>query len=568
MFDENFLGDLQDRFEDWQKKNKEKFKAERKPEGEFKCDSGIPVKRVYTPLDLAEKNFDYMKDVGLPGEYPFVRGWNPIGMRGELPVRAAYTGYATPEMSNKAWKEFVEAGKASFHIMIAYDLPTQLGYDPDNPRAEGEVGRTGVSMVSLKDWEIAFDGIDITKVPVAQVANANATVAIANHFCLAKSRGLDLKTLKGSCQNDILKEYIVRGNYIYPVAQGLRLAVDSLVFCAQEAPKYDPTQTCGAHFSEFQAAPLHDAAFMLANAFCLIETAVKRGIDVDSFAPSVTFLVAGEHYGFFQEIAKARAIRKVYARTMKERFKAKKPESMMARMTGSQGGNSLQRVQYLNNIARTGIFAVATLLGGCQGASLRTYDEQFGIPSPEAIQTSTRVWHIVTQETGILDTVDPLAGSYFVEWLTSEFEERITAELEKIDKLGGVVKCIENGYQKKTILQDAYQWQKDFEDGKIIRVGANFATSEADEGPRSIYRTDPKIEQTRVESVKELKRKRDNRKVKKALSELKATAALPPTLDNQLMPPMMEAVSCYATNGEIAEALREVWGEYKEPSIF
>ncbi len=553
---------------EWEERYKEEFKKERKPEEEFISCSGIPIKRVYTPLDLESKNFDYIKDLGMPGDYPFTRDVSPIGRRGQLPTLQVYTGYPTPEESNRAWKEFIEAGKGLTVIYIAYDLPTQVGYDPDDTRAEGEVGRVGVSLVSQRDWEIAFDNIDISKVTVNQVFNALAAVGIANHICLAQNRGLDLKSLSGGCQNDILKEYIVRGNYIFPVPQALRLTIDTLSFCAKEVPKFETMQVAGQHFSEFQATPVHDAAFMLADAFCVIENAVNMGIDVDLIASSMSFRPGIDHYSFFEEIAKLRAIRKIYSRILKERFKAKKPESMVARIGGAQGGNSLQRAQYLNNIARSAICAVAGLLGGAHNVGLRAYDEQYGIPTTEAMVASIRVMHVVNQETGITDTVDPLAGSYFVEWLTSEFEERICKEVDMIEKQGGVVKCIENGYIKRKLVEDAYKWQRDFEAGKVIRVGANFATSEDEERPVRIYRADPKVEQERIEVIAELKRRRDNHKVNKALDELKATASLPATAENNLMPPIMEAVKCYGTNGEIANALREVWGEYAQSKIF
>jgi methylmalonyl-CoA mutase N-terminal domain/subunit len=453
-------------------------------------------------------------------------------------------------------------------IYIAYDLPTQLGYDPDSPQAQGEVGRVGVSLTTQKDWEIAFDGIDLGKVRISQVPNAVAAFQIGNHICLAEGRGLPLSSMRGFCQNDILKEYIVRGNYIYPPGPSLRLAVDAVAYCAQYAPQYRAMSVTGSHFSESQATPVHDAAFMLADAFCYIEAALERGLDVDTIASGIEFSTGIEHYSFFEEIAKHRAIRRIYGRTLKDRFKAKRPESMIARIGSSQGGNSLHREQYLNNIARSAICGVVAALSGVERLSLRAYDEQYGIPTTEAMVASTRVMHVVTQETGITDTVDPLAGSYFVEWLTSEFEERITRELEEIEAQGGVIRCIENGYIKRKIIEDAYQWQKEFEAGKVVRVGANFARSEGEEErPVRVYRADPKVEEERIEAVRELKKRRDNGKVRRALDEVKATALLPGTVENNLMPSIIEAVRCYATNGEIAGVLREAWGEYEEPRI-
>ncbi|MDO8568996.1 MAG: methylmalonyl-CoA mutase family protein [Dehalococcoidales bacterium] len=566
MVVDNKLEELRREVKVWEKKYRERFKRERKSEAEFACDSGIPVRRVYTPLDLEEKGFDYTRDLGMPGEYPYTRGITPGGYREALWRITQVSGYATPEDSNKLWKEQCEAGLNSAYI--AYDLPCQLGLDPDNPRAEGEVGRVGVSLVSQRDWEIAFDGIDVGNFKVIQVANAHGAIGIANHLCLARKQKVPYTKLTGICQNDILKEYVARGNYIFPPEPSLRLVTDTLYYCAKNVPKYQPIEVCSAHYSESQATPVHDAAFCLADAFAYLQSAAEHGVDIDLVAPGMGVIVGNDHYGFFQEIAKVRAMRKIYATTMKERFKVKKPESMMMALHIGQGGNSLQRKQYLNNIARITLANLAAALVGSQHINLRTYDEQFGIPTQEAMVQNIRIQHVIAQETGVCDTVDPLGGSYFVEWLTAEFEERINIEIEKIDRQGGVVKCIENGYIKKILVRDAYKWQRDFESGKVIRVGANFYPSDEEEKPLRIYRTSPGVEQSRKTAVQELKQKRDNRKVKKALDEVKATASLPGTPENNLMPAIIEAVDSYATVQEISDVFRQVWGEYKEPSIF
>ncbi|MDO8567847.1 MAG: methylmalonyl-CoA mutase family protein [Dehalococcoidales bacterium] len=564
MFEKDKLTEISKEVKAWEKKNQERFKKERKPE--FTCDSGIPVRRVYTPLDLEQKGFDYMKDLGLPGEYPYTRGTLPGGYREELWHISQVSGYATPEETNKLWKASIQAGLASPYI--AYDLPCQLGLDPDNPRAEGEVGRVGVSLVSQRDWEVAFDGIDVGKIKVVQVANAHGAIGIANHLCLAKKQGVSFDKLLGVCQNDILKEYIARGNYIFPPEPSLRLVSDTLAYCGKNVPNYQPIQVSSAHYSESQATPVHDAAFCLADAFCYLQGAVDSGVDVDLIAPGMQVISGTEHYGFFQEVAKHRAMRKIFAKTLKERFKAKKVESMMLSLYVAQGGNSLQRKQYLNNIARSTLATLVAALVGGQHVDLRAYDEQFGIPTQDAIIANIRIQHVVAQETGVTDTVDPLGGSYFVEWLTSEFEERINKEIDAIDKQGGVVRCIENGYMKKILVRDAYKWQRDFEAGRVIRVGNNFYPSQEDEKPFRIYRADPAVEQKRINSIQELKKNRDNKRVKKALGELKATASLPATPANNLMPAVIEAVDSYATVQEISDVFRELWGEYKEPSVF
>ncbi len=341
-----------------------------------------------------------------------------------------------------------------------------------------------------------------------------------------------------------------------------------MAHCAEYLPQYLAMSVTGLHFSEFQSTPVHEAAFMLADLYCYLEAALARGLDIDVLAPGIELSTGVDHYTFFEEIAKHRAIRRIYAKAMKERFKAKKPESIKARIGGAQGGNSLQREQYLNNIARTTVAAVAATLAGVERLSLRAYDEQYGIPSPEAQMVSSRLKFVVTQETDLLDTVDPLAGSYFVEWLTSEFEERIEKEIELIEKQGGPLRCIENGYIKKVLAEDAYKWQRDFEDGKVIRVGANYSRTEEEERPIRIYRTDPKVEQERIEAVKELRLRRDNDRVKEALDKIKSLAALPATAENNLMPAIVDAVRAYATNGEVMGALKEVWGQYTHGRVF
>lgn len=557
--------DLQRIVARWKKKHAEEFAKERKPETDFLSGSGIPLRRVYTPFDLEEKNFDYKRDVGMPGDYPHTRGPTATGYRREPWAQSLYSGYATPEESNRLWKQAVETGVET--IYIAYDLPSQLGYDPDSPEAAGEVGRVGISLASLRDWEIAFEGIDLTRVRISQVANAVAAFQVANLICLAEQRGIDLKKIRGHCQNDILKEYLVRGNYIFPPEPSLRLTIDVVAHCAKYLPQYLAMSVTGLHFSEFQSTTVHEAAFMLADLYCYLEAALARGLDIDVLAPGIELSTGVDHYTFFEEIAKHRAIRRIYARTMKERFKAKKPESLRARIGGAQGGNSLQREQYLNNIARTTLAAVAATLAGVERLSLRAYDEQYGIPSPEAQMVSSRLKFVVTQETDLLDTVDPFAGSYFIEWLTAEFEERILEEIEQIEKQGGALRCVENGYMKSVLVEDAYQWQRDFEAGKVIRVGVNYAMTAQEERPIKVYRTDPRVEQERVDALKELRRKRDGNKVQKALAEIKALASLPATAENNLMPAIVEAARLYATNGEVMGALKEVWGQYAKGQV-
>ena len=561
MINEEALKKLKDAQGEWERRHFDEFKEETKKE--FKSESGIPIKRLYTPLDLEEKGFDYLKELGFPGEFPYTRGIRSTMYRGGLWWISQYSGYSLPEESNKLWRAQIEAGLTA--ITIAFDLPTQLGYDPDQPMSEGEVGRVGVSMVSLRDWEVAFDKIDLSKVYVGQVMNALGGMTIAMHLVLAEKRGNDWKTIQGDCQNDVLKEYVARGTHIFPPEPSIRFTVDTLAFCAQHVPLYHPITVCALQLSERGATRVHEAAFAIANAIAYVEGAVSRGIDVDKIAPGVEWLLSHEHFGFFQEIAKIRAMRRVWARIMRERFKAKDPRSMVARFRSSQSGSSLAKEQYLNNIGRSAIAGLAAVLAGTDLIDQRCYDEQYGIPTREAQLTNIRLQQIVAYETQVAETVDPLAGSYYVETLTAEFEERIWKELEKIDSMGGAVAAIEQGYFQRVMSDDFYRYQLDFEAGERKRVGVNcFRSEEEDQRPTTVYRANPKVEEKRKQDILELRKNRDNSAVERCLNDLKEVAQEEATAENNVMPAIIEAVKVYATTGEMADVLREAWGEYKE----
>jgi methylmalonyl-CoA mutase, N-terminal domain len=566
MFDQKSLGELKEAITKWEKEHSREFASERKKEEEFIGDSGIIMKRLYTPLDLANQGFDYLKNLGLPGEYPYTRGITSTMYRGAIYGISQYSGYSTPEAANKLWKEQVSRGLYSIHL--AFDLPTQLGMDPDDPRAEAEVGKVGVSMCSLRDFEVAFDGISLENIHLGQILNGVSTFALAAHIAMAEQQGVDLKKLRGFQQNDILKEYSARGLYVYPLEPAVRMAVDVIAYVCNNLPLYQGIHICCAHLSEKGANPVQEGAYGLSNMIAYLEAAIQRGIDVDKIAPAITFLASCSHGNFFEHIAKIRAIRRLYARILRERFKAKDPRSLQLRLLVSNKGTSITREQYLNNIARNGIAAVCAVMSGVQLLDLRGYDEQFGIPTSEAITTNIRIQQIVAYETGITDVVDPLAGSYFLENLTSEFEGKMWEKIEAIDKMGGTGTAIGLGYEQRELEDEAYKWQKDFEAGRIWRVGVNVFRSEEEEKPSKVYRADPKIGRERVAAVRELRAKRDNKKVRKSLDELKATALLPGTAENNLVPPVLEAVKNYATIGEIANVFREVWGDSRGPSIF
>lgn len=563
MYDKKVLDELREAVIEWEKKHQDEFKAERKT---FVTESGIPIKRVYTPLDLEEKGFNYLKDLGLPGEYPYTRNNSSTGYRSRLWTISHYSGHATPEECNRLWKEAVKSGARI--VSAAYDLPSQLGIDADDPRAEGEVGRVGISVCSQQDWEVAWDGIDFSKIGPYGAFNAPAIISLAAHINIADQQGVSQKDMPGLLQNDILKEFMARGNYIFPPAPSMRLVADTLYYTGTYMPKYQAITVCGVHQSEKGANCIHEAAFALADAFAYLQASVDMGVDVDVVAPGIMFLPGCDHYVFWEEIAKLRAMRRIYAKVLKGRFKAKKPASIQCRLYAAGGGTALYREQYLNNIARSTLATVVGAFSGCELIDVRSYDEQFGIPSTEAVINTIRFINVVQRETGVTDTVDPLGGSYFVESLTMDTEERIWKELEEIDRRGGIINCIETGYAQRVIAEDGYKWLRAFERGEIERVGVNIFRSEGEEQrPMRIYRADPKVGEIRKAQVAELRRKRDNAKVKKALEEVKAVARLEAKPENNLVPPVREACKVYATVGEICDALREVWGEYREISI-
>jgi methylmalonyl-CoA mutase, N-terminal domain len=557
------LTGIRDGLAAWEQRHEKAFATETKEK--FLSEEGIEIKRVYTPLDLAERGFDYLKDAGFPGAYPFTRAITPTQYRSGLWRISQYSGYSTPEECNDLWRAQVSTGLNT--VYIAYDLPTQLGYDPDHPEAEGEVGRVGVSLVSLRDWEIAFDGIDIQQAIISQVINAPGAVGIAMHLAFAEKRGVPWSELKGVVQNDVLKEYIARGNYIFPPEPAIRLVVDGLEFAAREMPNYTPITVCTVHFSEQGADRVHEIAFAFADAIAYLEAARDRGIDPDLLCPHIMWLTSHDHCGFFDEIAKLRAMRKLWSRITKERFQVKQPESMMCRLYSAQGGSSLCKEQYINNIARTSISALAAALAGAQTIDLRTYDEQWGIPSKEAELTNVRIQQVVGHETGVTDTVDPLGGSYYVESLTLDLEKRIAEEIERVDRLGGMLSAIQAGYPQNRNFDDAYRHQKQVETGEIVRVGYNRFRQKEDTRPQNVYRASAETERLRIKSVQELRRGRDNARVEQTLAKLKRLAAMPASESGNLMPALIDAARAYATVGEICTTLREVWGEFREPAV-
>jgi len=561
MYSQDYLDRLRSALTEWEGRHADEFETERKVP--FNNDSGIPLKRLYTPLDLADQNIDYLQDLGFPGDYPYARGISSTMYRSQPWKIRQYAGFSKAEETNRLFKTMIRQGQNA--LSLAFDLPTQLGYDSDHPKAQGEVGKVGLTINSFKDWETVFDGIDVGSIFVNSVSNAQAIVTLAMHVGIAKKQGMHPRALKGSLQNDILKEYICRGNYIFPVEHGMRIAVDSFMYCMQELDEYFPINLGQYHLSEAGASLVHEAAFGLGNAIAYMDEVVRRGGDIDRFASRFSFVVSQDHTDFFGEIAKLRAQRRLFARIVRERYGAKNPESMMLRILSTNGGSALCRPHPIDNQTRNAIACIIGALSGAQFIGLRTMDEVLGIPSQESTLASIRTQQIVGYETNLMSVVDPMGGSYFLESLSTTMEEEIRAELQRIDAMGGMVKAIESGYVQRTILEDAYQEQKKLESGELTRVGVNRFVVEKQENPTmNPYVVDPADEQVQHEALRQLRAHRDQARVDGVLNSLREVAAT----DKNLTPAVIEAVEAYATMGEICGALKDVFGEYRGPGIF
>ncbi len=518
--------------------------------------SSLPVDRLYTPADIADT--DYLRDIGFPGMYPFTRGIQATMYRGRLWSMRQYAGYGTAEETNQRFRYLLEEGQTG--LSVAFDLPTQLGYDSDDPMAAGEVGQVGVAIDSLRDMETLFAGIPLDKVSTSMTINAPAPVLVAMYAAVGEQQGVPLKLLQGTAQNDVLKEYVARGTYIFPPRASLRLAADLIAFTSREMPKFNPISISGYHIREAGATAVQEMAFTFANAIAYIEAVLARGLAVDEFAPRISWIF-NTHNNFFEEIAKYRALRRLWARIMKERFGAQRPESMMLRTHTQTGGSTLQAQQPENNIVRAAIQALAAVLGGVQSLALSCYDEALALPTEEAQRIALRTQQIIAHETGVTDTVDPLAGSYYVEYLTNELERRAREYLERIEAMGGAVRAIESGWMQQEIQAASWAYQQDVESGREVVVGVNRFRGE-DEEPKLIFRVDPRLAEAQLERLAALRRERDAATVARSLARLRAAAEG----DDNLMPPILEAVKSYATLGEICGVLREVFGDYRAPT--
>ena len=526
-----------------------KFK-ERK--GEFLSPSGIPLPRAGTPSDD-----DYMEQLGFPGEYPFTRGVQPTMYRSRFWTMRQYAGFASAEESNKRYRFLLEQGQTG--LSVAFDLPTQIGYDADDPMSMGEVGKVGVSISSLRDMETLFDQIPLAKVSTSMTINAPAAVLLAMYIAVGKKQGVSAKELRGTIQNDILKEYIARGTYIFPPTPSLRLITDVFQFCEKEVPNWNTISISGYHIREAGSTAVQEVAFTIADAIAYVQAAIDSGLEVDHFASQLSFFFAA-HNDFIEEIAKFRAARRLWARIMRDRFGAKDPKSWMLRFHTHTGGSTLTAQQPENNIVRVAIQALAAVLGGTQSLHTNSKDEALWLPTENSVRTALLTQQVIAYESGVADTIDPMAGSYVIEMLMDEIEKRAMEYIKRIDDLGGALSAIEKGYQQNEIQDSAYRFQKDVESKAQTIVGVNaFQAEEKMELER--LRVNPAIEENQRMRLADLRAGRDNQKVAELMAVLESAAKG----KENLIPLMVTCVENDMTLGEICGVLRGVWGEYQPP---
>ncbi|MGH7404678.1 MAG: acyl-CoA mutase large subunit family protein [Candidatus Methylomirabilales bacterium] len=523
---------------------------------EFSTSSGIRVERLYTPEDTTD--LDYLERLGLPGQYPYTRGIYPTMYRSQLWTMRQYAGMGTAEESNERFRYLLKEGQTG--LSVAFDLPTQMGLDSDDPLAEGEVGQVGVAIDSLADMETLFDGIPLDQVTTSMTINAPAAILVAMYVAVGDQQRVPRDRLAGTVQNDVLKEYVARGTYIYPPGPSLRLAADLIAYCAAHVPRWNPISISGYHIRDAGASAAQEIAFAFANAIAYIEAVRRRGLEVDTFAPRLSWIF-NTHNGFFEEIAKYRALRRMWAKLMRQRFQARDPRAWMFRTHTQTGGSTLMAQQPENNIVRAALQALAAVLGGVQSLALSCFDEALAIPTEEAQRIALRTQQIIAHETGVTDTVDPLAGSYFVEALTDHLEQRAWGILEEIEAMGGAVAAIERGYMQRTIQEEAYRFQREVEEGKKIIVGVN-RFGDSGEHRTPIFRVNPEAAENQKVKLTGFRARRSGRAVEQALIRLREAALG----EENLMEPILGAVKAYATIGEICGLLREVFGEYKPPT--
>ena len=538
-----------------EKKDWEKRCLKKAPE-KVQSTSGMGIDILYTPGDVP--NMDYSNALGFPGEYPFTRGIQPTMYRGRVWSMRQYSGFATAEESNKRYKYLLEQGQTG--LSVAFDLPTQIGYDSDHPLSAGEVGKVGVAIDSLGDMEVLCNGIPLDKVSTSMTINATAAILLAMYIAVGEKQGVKPADLRGTIQNDVLKEYVARGTYIFPPQPSMRLITNIFEYCSREVPQWNTISVGAYHIREAGSTAVQEVAFAFAIAIAYLEAGVKAGLDIDDFAPRVSWIF-NTHINFIEEVAKFRAARRLWAKIMKERFKAKDPRSWMLRFHTQTGGCTLTAQQPLNNLIRTTFQAMAAVLGGCQSLAVCSYDEALALPTEESVRLSLRTQQIIAHESGLIDTVDPLGGSFYMEKMTDEIEKGAADYIAKIDQIGGAVSAIEKGFIQQEVQESSYRYQREIESGNRVLVGVN--KFQVKEPPvKGLLKVDPRVREVQVKRIGELKSSRDSKKVQASLAEMRKTAQG----DGNLMVPILECVRAYCTLGEMCDVLRGVFGEY-EPMV-
>lgn len=538
---------------EWEELVRETLRKSPERKETFLTPSGIEIKRLYLPEDIGA--IDYVKETGFPGLFPFTRGVYPTMYRGRLWTMRQYAGFGTAEETNRRFKYLLKQGQTG--LSVAFDLPTQMGYDSDHPMARGEVGRVGVAIDSLKDMEVLFDGIPLDKVSTSMTINATAIILLAMYVAVGEKQGVPHQKLRGTIQNDILKEYIARGTYIFPPEPSLRLITDIFAYAKDELPNFNTISISGYHIREAGANAIQEVAFTLANGIEYVKAAIRAGLNVDEFAPRLSFFF-NVHNNFFEEIAKFRAARRLWAEIMREKFGARDPASCMLRFHTQTAGSTLTAQQPENNIIRVTIQALAAVLGQTQSLHTNSMDEALSLPSEDAVRIALRTQQIIAYESGVTDTIDPLAGSYFVESLTKEIYMRAKSYIEKIQEMGGMVKAIESGYVQEEIDRSSYEYQLAVETKKQIVVGVNEFCLEEKRKVENILKIDPEVEKRQIERLRSLKMNRNEEEVKKRLQEIDEAVVS----GKNLFPPVLSAVKSYCTLGEIVHVLEKRWGRF------
>ncbi len=529
------------------------------PDDDFTTVSGESVEPLYGPDDIEDQ--EYMEELGFPGAHPYTRGVYPTMYRGRPWTMRQFSGFGTARDTNERYHFLLDHGQTG--LSVAFDMPTIMGYDSDHPRSLGEVGKCGVAIDSLRDMEILFDGIDLSKITTSMTINAPASILLAFYLCAGEKKGTKFGAMGGTIQNDILKEYIAQKSWIFPPEPSMRIITDILAFCSDHVPKWNTISISGYHIREAGSTAVQELAFTLADGFAYVEAGIAAGLDVDRFAPRLSFFF-NSHLDFFEEIAKFRAARRIWARRMKDRYGAKDPRSLLLRFHTQTAGCTLTAQQPENNIVRTAFQALAAVLGGTQSLHTNSMDETLALPSEKAVRIALRTQQLIAHEIGVVNTIDPLAGGYFIESRTREMERKAEEYFQRIDELGGVVKAIEKGFFQKEIGRAAYEYQKAVEKKRKIIVGVNRFQLDEEEIEIPLLKIDEQVELDQRAAVKRLRGERDNDKVSRELERLGGAAGG----GDNLMPVILDCARCYATEGEIIEVLKDVFGEYQEPPFF